>query len=75
MMEYLLADVVISNGVINLCAGKRAAFGDIATPGRSRQLGARRLEDAPRSDQGARWVVMADPEGNEFCVCDAGQSG
>jgi catechol-2,3-dioxygenase len=21
----------------------------------------------------APWVVLADPEGNEFCVCDAGQ--
>jgi hypothetical protein len=33
-------------------------------------LGARRLEDAPRHELGATWVVMADPEGNEFCVCD-----
>jgi predicted enzyme related to lactoylglutathione lyase len=33
-------------------------------------LGARRLEEAPRSELGATWVVMADPEGNEFCVCD-----
>ena len=22
-----------------------------------------------------RWTVMADPEGNEFCVCDGGQPG
>jgi predicted enzyme related to lactoylglutathione lyase len=35
-------------------------------------LGAQRLED-PRSEHGTRWVVMADPEGNEFCVCDGGQ--
>jgi predicted enzyme related to lactoylglutathione lyase len=42
---------------------------------RLEQLGARRLEGAPRSEHGTRWVVMADPEGNEFCVCDAGQSG
>jgi dihydrofolate reductase len=31
----------------------------------------------PRADAievlGNRWVVMADREGNEFCVCDAGQ--
>ena len=33
-------------------------------------LGARRLEVASRSELGATWVVMADPEGNEFCVCD-----
>jgi predicted enzyme related to lactoylglutathione lyase len=31
-------------------------------------LGARRLED-PMEEHGSRWVVMADPEGNEFCVC------
>ena len=28
--------------------------------------------DPPRAEHGSRWVVMADPEGNEFCVCDAG---
>jgi predicted enzyme related to lactoylglutathione lyase len=33
-------------------------------------LGARRLEEGPRREWGATWVVMADPEGNEFCVCD-----
>ncbi len=32
-------------------------------------LGARRLEEAARSEHGNRWLVMADPEGNEFCVC------
>jgi pimeloyl-ACP methyl ester carboxylesterase len=35
------------------------------------------LTTQPRADAieelGNRWVVMADPEGNEFCVCDAGQ--
>ena len=31
-------------------------------------LGARRLED-PTEEHGSRWVVMADPQGNEFCVC------
>ena len=35
-------------------------------------LGARRLEADTRSEHGSRWVVMADPEGNEFCVCNAG---
>ena len=40
---------------------------------RLEELGARRLEDA-RVEHGTRWVVMADPEGNEFCVCDGGQS-
>ena len=31
-------------------------------------LGARRI-DIGQGD--VTWVVMADPEGNEFCVCDA----
>jgi predicted enzyme related to lactoylglutathione lyase len=31
-------------------------------------LGATRLSDAVE-EWGERWVVMADPEGNEFCVC------
>jgi predicted enzyme related to lactoylglutathione lyase len=30
-------------------------------------LGARVLEDH-RNDRGGGWVVLADPEGNEFCV-------
>lgn len=32
-------------------------------------LGARRLRDAPIEELGHHWVVMADPEGNELCVC------
>ena len=35
-------------------------------------LGARRLEPEVRTEHGTHWVVMADPEGNEFCVCDGG---
>ena len=35
-------------------------------------LGARRLEAGSRSEHGTSWVIMADPEGNEFCVCDGG---
>lgn len=31
-------------------------------------LGARRLIDEPRRLGPVRWIVMADPEGNEFCV-------
>ena len=31
-------------------------------------LGARRVESAQRSEHGSSWVLMADPEGNEFCV-------
>jgi predicted enzyme related to lactoylglutathione lyase len=50
---------------------------DIETPdvegevGRLEALGARRLEGDARSEHGFSWTVMADPEGNEFCVCNA----
>ena len=37
-------------------------------------LGADRVSAGPRSEHGSTWILMADPEGNEFCVCDAGQS-
>jgi predicted enzyme related to lactoylglutathione lyase len=41
-----------------------------AEAARLEQLGARRLSPEARSLEGteARWIVMADPEGNEFCV-------
>lgn len=39
---------------------------------RLEQLGARRVEAEPLSEHGSNWVLMADPEGNEFCVCDNG---
>lgn len=39
---------------------------------RLERLGARRLEDRPRHERGVNWIVMADVEGNEFCVCDHG---
>ena len=32
-------------------------------------LGATRLEGAVRHEYNCRWIVMADPEGNEFCLC------
>jgi predicted enzyme related to lactoylglutathione lyase len=35
-------------------------------------LGATRVSDGTLSEHGTTWVLMADPEGNEFCVCDAG---
>jgi len=31
------------------------------------------VSDRTLSEHGTTWVLMADPEGNEFCVCDAGQ--
>jgi predicted enzyme related to lactoylglutathione lyase len=40
---------------------------------RLESIGARRMEGETRSEHGSHWVIMADPEGNEFCVCDGGQ--
>jgi len=34
-------------------------------------MGARRLSDEVVDEDGERWLVMADPEGNEFCVLSA----
>jgi predicted enzyme related to lactoylglutathione lyase len=34
-------------------------------------LGATRISDEPVREQGCAWIVMADPEGNEICVCDS----
>jgi predicted enzyme related to lactoylglutathione lyase len=35
-------------------------------------LGARRVDDdGSLSEHGVSWFRMADPEGNEFCVCDS----
>jgi predicted enzyme related to lactoylglutathione lyase len=54
---------------------------DIETPDvdaeveRLEGMGARRLDRHARTEHGSRWVVMADPEGNEFCVCDGGAGG
>ena len=62
-------------------AGKNRMHFDIETPhvdeevARLAQLGARRIVPDAIEEHGNRWVVMADPEGNEFCVCNAGQAG
>jgi predicted enzyme related to lactoylglutathione lyase len=61
-------------------AGKNRMHFDIETPtvdqevSRLDALGARRVGTDAIEEHGTRWVVMADPEGNEFCVCDGGQS-
>jgi|SRR5215207_5663362 len=61
-------------------AAKNRMHLDIETPDvdaeatRLESLGARRLEADTRSEHGTTWVIMADPEGNEFCVCDGGSS-
>ncbi len=33
------------------------------------RLGAKRQSAQPIEEVGSRWIVMADPEGNEFCLC------
>lgn len=49
---------------------------DIVTPdieeeaARLERLGARRIEAGARSADGFHWIVMADLDGNEFCVAD-----
>jgi len=59
--------------------GKNRMHFDIETPAvddevaRLEAVGARRIVEDAIEEHGNRWVVMADPEGNEFCVCNAGQ--
>jgi predicted enzyme related to lactoylglutathione lyase len=61
-------------------AGKNRMHLDIETPtvdeevARLETLGAVRVVDDAIEEHGMHWVVMADPEGNEFCVCNAGES-
>lgn len=51
---------------------------DIETPDieieatRLEALGAQRVQDELLHEHGTTWILMTDPEGNEFCVCDAG---
>ena len=62
-------------------AGKNRMHLDIEVPDiepeaeRLVALGATRVQDETLSEHGTTWVLMTDPEGNEFCVCDAGQPG
>ena len=35
-------------------------------------IGAQRVSDDTCSEHGSTWILMADPEGNEFCICDNG---
>ena len=59
-------------------AGKNRMHLDIETPMveqvsvRLEQLGATRISPEIVAEHGQRWIVMTDPEGNEFCVCDGG---
>jgi predicted enzyme related to lactoylglutathione lyase len=51
---------------------------DIETPdieteaSRLEGLGAQRVQDDHIHEHGTTWILMTDPEGNEFCVCDSG---
>jgi predicted enzyme related to lactoylglutathione lyase len=59
-------------------AGKNRAHFDLEVPdieaeaARLEALGATRVPGGAMAEHGTSWVRMADPEGNEFCVCDAG---
>lgn len=46
-----------------------ADFDIEAEAARLEALGARRASGLVEEIPGAAWIVMADPEGNEFCVC------
>ena len=54
---------------------------DIVTPdflaeaARLQALGARQVTSELMTEHGSSWVLMEDPEGNEFCVCDGGAGG
>ena len=37
------------------------------------RIGAVRIDADAHCEHGTSWVVLADPEGNEFCVCDGGR--
>jgi predicted enzyme related to lactoylglutathione lyase len=39
-----------------------------AEAARLEDMGARRVSE-PIEEWGERWITLADPEGNEFCVC------
>ena len=46
-----------------------------AEAARLEALGASRLAAEPRHEHGTTWILLADPEGNELCVCDGGAAG
>jgi predicted enzyme related to lactoylglutathione lyase len=56
--------------------GKNRAHFDLRAPGieaevtRLCSLGATMMTEVPVEEDGVRWVVMADPDGNEFCVVE-----
>jgi predicted enzyme related to lactoylglutathione lyase len=61
--------------------GKNRVHLDLRTPdlvaeaGRVRGLGASQLTADPLLEDGLRWHIFADPDGNEFCVLQLIQPG
>lgn len=43
-----------------------------AEAARLEALGAHRVAGEQMHEHGTSWILMTDPEGNEFCVCDGG---
>jgi hypothetical protein len=68
------ASPLLLQGVPEPKAGKNRMHLDIvvddveAEVGRLQGLGARRIDEGVQHFGGTRWVRMADPEDNEFCV-------
>ena len=64
-------------GLVLDCSDHQS-LADIETPdieteaARLEDLGARRIRDDHMHEHGTSWILMTDPEGNEFCVCDGG---
>jgi predicted enzyme related to lactoylglutathione lyase len=69
-----IASPLILQGVPEPKVGKNRMHLDIvvndieAEIHRLQGLGAHRIDESPQSFGGTRWVRMADPEQNEFCV-------
>ncbi|HZA87909.1 MAG TPA: VOC family protein [Acidimicrobiales bacterium] len=72
---------LLLQGVPEAKAVKNRMHFDIEIPdieseaARLESLGARRVDSEPHHEHGSNWIVMTDPEGNEFCVCDADTGG
>lgn len=68
-------DVFLLQKVPEPKSGKNRMHIDVTTPdieAKAKELegvGASRLTPEPLSQFNSTWITMADPEGNEFCVC------
>ncbi len=72
---------LLLQGVPEDKAGKNRMHLDIdavdieAEAARLEALGAHRVAAEPLHEHGTNWILLSDPEGNEFCVCDGGAGG